>query len=143
MQRNRLEVQPAVKIDSCYDVPFKSSVISLAEQYQRHSGGYVLQSRSDATRALVASRRSGRSRGCDSCAVCSLLGIGYGLLTIRARVHLIRPARERERAGSCERLGLSRVGRVGLDSLHSCNEQIRVWVWLYQKRCQADLMSNG
>ena len=114
-------------------------MISLAEQYQSHSGGYVLQSRSNTARALVTSRRSDRSRGGDGITVARLLSILDRLLPVGARRQLVCSARERERAGRREGFGLGRVGRMSLDSLHGCDEQIRKWIQLSQKRCQADL----
>jgi hypothetical protein len=93
--------------------------VSITELDQGSLGRYILQSGRDATGSL---RRSGcRSRSCGShpCSILRLLAV-VRRLTVRARRgrELGRSPREGQRTRCGKGLGLSRVGRMRLNTLH-------------------------
>jgi hypothetical protein len=93
--------------------------VSITEQDQGSLGRYILQSGRNATGSLRRSGRGSRSRGSHPCSILRLLAI-VRRLTVSARRgrEFGRSPREGQRTRGGEGLGLRRVGRMRLNTLH-------------------------
>ena len=84
-------------------------------------GEYILQSRSDATGALRGGRGCSRSCGSHSISILRLLAVDRRHLTVRVAGRgreVVRSSGERKRARCGKGLGLRRVRRMRLNTLH-------------------------
>jgi hypothetical protein len=127
MQGDRLEVQPAIKVDGGNDVSFGACEISLLTFTRTwQTGSYILQGRNNSADSLSRAGCGSRRRGCHPVAVgldcltpirtlpltIHLLGLGGGGSEIASATW------EGERAGRDEGLRLRRVLRMSLDRVH-------------------------
>lgn len=124
VQGDCLEVQAAVEIDCGHNVPLKFCD-KPHRANQNHSGGYILQSRSNSTGSCIGTRRSYRSCGSHPISVCRLLAVGSRPLSLTSSsgwCQLVGCSGERQRSRRSEGLSLRRVRRVCLDAFHN-------WSW--------------